>query len=128
VKKPAHDYIAPTTFSSPPVVRRERFRDVFVATGLKGLIYGTNSLVTLRATLVFVLLQSGIVNRYQLLCNAQTVLELNRGTAALVLFYSLSFFSTFSFYIFIALTILLLFLGASLVCVNNLKRTADLAL
>ena len=29
VKKPAHDYIAPATFSSLTVVRRERFCDVF---------------------------------------------------------------------------------------------------
>ena len=73
-----------------------------------------------------VLMHNGIVNRYQLLCGAHTVLEPHRGTAAFFLFYSLSSFSTFSFYVFVTLTVL--FLGASLVCVNNLKRTADLVL
>ena len=54
--------------------------------------------VTLRATAVFVLMQSGIVNGYQLPCDGHTVHELQ-----LFLFYSLSFFSTFSFYVFVTL-------------------------
>ena len=68
-----------------------------------------------------------IVNGYQLLCDAHNVLEPHRGTAAFFyfLFYSLSSFSTFSFYVFVTLTVLFLFLGASIVCVNNLWRTAD---
>ena len=57
--------------------------------------------VVLRATSVFVIMHSGIVNGYQLLCDAHTVLEPHRGTAAL--FYSLSSFSTFSFYVFVTL-------------------------
>ena len=50
-------------------------------------------------------------------CSAGTT----QGTAALFLFYSLSTFSDFSF-MFVFLTVLFLFLGASFVCVNNLKR------
>ena len=98
---------------------------------LVSLTYGMNSLATLRATSIFVLMHSGIVNGYQLLCDAHTVLEPHRGTAALFLFYSLLSFSTFSFYVFVTLTVLpvFLFLGASIVCVNNdLKGTADLVL
>ena len=53
-----------------------------------------------------------IVNGYQLLWDANTVLKPHRGTAA--------------FHVFVTLTVLFLFLGASIVCVNNLKRTADL--
>ena len=34
----------------------------------------------------------------------------------------------FSFYVFGTLTVLFLFLGATIVCVNNVKRTADLVL
>jgi len=71
-------------------------------------------------------MHSVIINGYQLLCDAHAVLEPNRGTAALFLFYSLLSFSTFSFYMFVTLTFF--FLGASLVCVNYLKRTADLVL
>ena len=82
--------------------------------------------VTLRLTALFVLMHGGIVNGYQLLYDAHIVLEHHRGTAAFFLFYSLLSFSTFSFYVFVPLTVL--FLGASLVCVNDLKRTADLVL
>ena len=49
---------------------------------------------------------SAIVNGYQLLCDAQTVLEPHMGTAALFLFDSLSSFYAFSFG----------FLGASIFC------------
>merc|ERR1719239_2070531 len=90
--------------------------------------YGNNSLATLRATSLFVLMHSGIVSGYQLLCDSHTVLEPHRGTAAIFLFYSLLSFYTFSFYVFITLIVLFLFLGASLVCGNNLKRKADLSL
>ena len=55
---------------------------------------------------------SGIVNGYQLLCDAHIMLEPHRGTVAFYLFYSLSSFSPFSFYVFVTLTVL--FLGASL--------------
>jgi len=57
--------------------------------------------------------------------NAYAVLEQHR-TAAVFLFYSLSSFSTFSFCLFATLTVLFLFLGASLVYVNCLARAADL--
>ena len=53
--------------------------------------------VTLRATAVFVLMHSGIVNGYQLLRDAHTVLEPHRGTAAFFFFYSLSSFFHFFF-------------------------------
>ena len=63
---------------------------------LVSLTYDMNSLATLTATSLFVLMHSGIVvNRYQLLSDA--VLEPHRGTAALFLFYSPSSFSTFLF-------------------------------
>ena len=77
--------------------------------------YGTNILATLKATEFFVLMHSGIVNEYRLLCEAHIVLEPHIRT-----FYSLSFFSTFSFMCLSLLTVLFLFLGASIVCVNNL--------
>ena len=59
--------------------------------------------VTLRATALFVLMHSDIVNGSQLLCDAHTVLQPRRGTAAFFLFYSLSFFSSFSFNVFVTL-------------------------
>ena len=48
------------------------------------------TLATLRATSVFVLMHNdnGIVNGYQLMCDAHTVLEPYRGTVTLFLFYS----------------------------------------
>ena len=63
-------------------------------------------------------------------CCAMLILCLNHiGELQLFfLFYSLSSFSTFSVYMFVTLTVLFLVLGASIVCVNNLKRTADLVL
>ena len=54
-----------------------------------------------KSTLVF--MHSGIVNGYQLLCDVHTVLKPHRGTEAFFLFYSLSSFSTFSFYVFVTL-------------------------
>ena len=54
-------------------------------------------------------------------CARTTYME----TAALFLYYSLSSFSAFSFCVFVILTVLFLFLGASIVCVNNPRRTAD---
>ena len=71
--------------------------------------HNTNTVATLRVKLLFVLMHSGIENGYQLLCIAYTVSEQHRGTAALFLFYSLSFFSTFSFHVFVTLTVLFLF-------------------
>jgi len=88
--------------------------------------YGTD--IHIKGYITLVLMHSGIVNGHQLLCDAHTVLEPHRGTAALFLFYSPSSFSTFSFYVFVNLTVLFSFLGASLVYVNNLKRAADLIL
>ena len=76
-----------------------------------------------------VLMHSGIVNGYQLLCNAHTVVKQHRGTAALFLFYSLSSFLLCSFCVFVIQIVWFLFLRASTVCVNNLKRAAaDLVL
>ena len=69
-------------------------------------------LTTFWATVIsLVLMHSGIVNGHQLLCVAHTVLEPQRGTAAFFLFYSLSCFSTFSFYVFVTLTVPISFLG-----------------
>ena len=56
--------------------------------------------VTLRATALFVLMHSGIVNGYQLLCDAHIVLEPHRVNCSFFLFYSLWSFSNFSFYVF----------------------------
>ena len=83
------------------------------------------TLATLRATQLFVFMHNGFVNEHQLLCDAHMVLEPHRGTAAFYFTHYRPFFSTFSFYVFVTLTVL--FLGASLVCVNN-QRTADLVL
>ena len=44
---------------------------------------------------------SHIVNGHKLLCSAHAVSEQHRGTAALFIFYSLSSFSSFSFYVFV---------------------------
>jgi len=55
------------------------------------------NIATLRATSLFVLMHSGIVNGYQLLCDAHTLLEPHRGTADLFLFYSLLSFPLFLF-------------------------------
>ena len=79
----------------------------------------------IRGKSTLVLIHSEIVNGYQLLCDAHTVPELHRGTTALFLFYLHSSLSTFSFYMFVTPTVIFLFLGASIVCVNNLKRTVD---
>ena len=49
----------------------------------------------IKGYITLVLMNSGIVNRYQLLCDAHTVLEPHRGTAASFLFYSLSSLSFF---------------------------------
>ena len=74
--------------------------------------------VTLRATALFVLMHSGIVNGYQLLCDAHTVLEPHRGTAA---FFFFTHYRPFPLFLFMCLSLLtVLFLGASIVCVNNL--------
>ena len=69
------------------------------------LTYGMNSLATLRGTSVFVLMHSGIVTGYQLLCDAHTVLQPHRGTAVFFFFTHLSSFSTFSFYVVVTLTV-----------------------
>ena len=78
----------------------------------------------IKGNIVLVLMHSGIVNGHQLLCDAHTVLE-PIGELQLFLIYSLSSFSTCSFYVFVTLDSPILFLGTSIVCVNNLKRTAD---
>ena len=50
------------------------------------LSYGTNRLTTLRTAEIFVLMHSGIVIGYQLLCDAHTVLEPFWGTASFFYF------------------------------------------
>ena len=70
-------------------------------------------------------MHSGIVNGYQLMCDAHTVLEPHRGTAA---FFYFTRYRPFPFLLFMCLsllTVLFLFLGASIVCVNNLLSIED---
>ena len=71
-------------------------------------------------------MHSGNVNGYQLLCNAHTVLELH--LRELQLFSFLLSIVLFHFFFLCVYHSDSPFLGASLVCVNNLKRTADLVL
>ena len=59
-------------------------------------------------------MHSGVVTEHQLLCDAYTVQEQHRGTAALFLFYSLSFLLRFFFLMFVIMTLLFLFLCASI--------------
>ena len=67
-----------------------------------------------------VLMPSGIVKGIS--CCVMLILCLNHiGELQLFLFYSLSSFSTFSFMCLSLLTVLFLFLGASIVCVNILQ-------
>ena len=79
-----------------------------------------------------VLMHIGVINGYQLLCNAHTVsLCWNNygGTAASYPFYSLSSFSAISF-VCLSFLLMVLFplLGASINCVLNLTREAGLFL
>ena len=71
---------------------------------------------TLRATALFVLMHSDIINVYQLLlCDAHTVLRPHRGTAA---FFFITHYRPFPLFLFMCLSLLtVLFLGASIVCV-----------
>ena len=71
----------------------------------------------IKGNISLVLMHSGIVNEYQLLCDAHTVLEPHKGTAAFSFFYSLSSFSTFSFYVFVTLDSPISFLG----CLYSLR-------
>ena len=65
--------------------------------------------VTLRATVIsLVLMHSGIVNGYQLLCDAHTVLEPHRGTAVFVCFTHYRPFQLFLFMCLSLLTVLFL--------------------
>ena len=82
--------------------------------------HNTNTVATLRVKLLFVLMHSGIENGYQLLCIAYTVSEQHRGTAAFFYFIRYRPFPLFLFMCLSLLTVLFLFLGASIVCVNNL--------
>jgi len=77
--------------------------------------YGTNSLTTLRATEIFVLMHSGIVNGHQLLCDAHTVVEPHRGTAA---FFFFTHYRPFPLDLFMCLSLRQSF---SWVPLNNLK-------
>ena len=77
-----------------------------------------------------VLMHSGIVNRCQLLLDDPTVPEQLRGIATLFLFYSILFFSSIWLYlfVFVTLTVLFLFWGASIFCVYNVMRVVELVL
>ena len=70
---------------------------------------------------------SNIVNGLKLLYDAHhMLLEQHIWKLQLYLFYSLSSFSSFSFYMFVTLTVL--FLGASLVCVNKSREDSRFSL
>ena len=62
-----------------------------------------NSLATLKSThqSLFLYMHSGIVNVYQLLCDAHTVLEPHRGTAA---FFFFTHYRPFPFILFMCLS------------------------
>ena len=67
-------------------------------------------------------MHSVIVNGYQLLCDAHTVLKPQSGTAAFFLFYSLSSFSTFPLFLFAFLSLWQsYFFSWAHACVNNLR-------
>ena len=89
------------------------------------LTYGTNiSHIKGNSTLVF--MHSGIVTGHQLLCDAHahTVLESQRGTAVLFLFYSLSSFPLFLLFMCLSLRQSYFFSWVP----HNLERTSDLIL
>jgi len=91
------------------------------------LTYGTN-ISHINGNGILVLMHSGIVNGYQLICDGHTMLESHRGTAA---FFYFTLYRPFPLFLFMCLShwqSLFLFLGASLLCVNNLKRTVNLIL
>jgi len=67
-------------------------------------------------------------NGNQLMCDAHTVREQHKGTAAFFLYYLLSSWLSFSFLTFVTLTVLFLSWGALIACFNNLTRAADLVL
>ena len=74
--------------------------------------------ITLRVIALFVLMHSDIVNGYQLLCDAPTVLGPH---GELQLFFFFTRYHSFPLFLFMCLSLLtVLFLGASIVCVNNL--------
>ena len=67
---------------------------------------------------------SGIVNGSQLLYLVHTVLEPHIGELQLYLYFI--HYRPFPIFVFVTLDSSIYFLGASIVCINNLKRTADL--
>jgi len=79
----------------------------------------------IRGKSTLVLMHSGIVNGYQLLCDAHTVSEQHRGTSALFLFYTIVLFR---FFCICHSDSPISFLGTCIVWVNSLARTADLVL
>jgi len=60
--------------------------------------------------------------------DTHSVPEQHNGTAAIFLYYSISSFPAFSFCVFVILTVLFLFFGASILHFGNLMRVADLVL
>ena len=91
--------------------------------------HSTSYSVTSRTSfMLFSCTVSYIVSWHQQLQYANTVLEQHKGTVAFFLHFSLSSFSALTVCVFASLTVLLLFLGASIVCVNYLMRTSDLIL
>ena len=72
-----------------------------------------------------ILMHSGIVNGYQLLCNAHSVSEQPRG--GLQLYFCSTHFRPFVIsFVFVTLTVLFLFWGTSLFCVYNLIGEVEL--
>ena len=75
---------------------------------------------TFKCNITLVIMHSSIVNGYQMLCCT------NIGELQLYLYYSISSFSAFTFCMFVTLTVLFLFLDASIVCFSKLERAAVL--
>ena len=74
--------------------------------------------IKLRATINFVLMHSGIVNGHKLLCDAHAVSEQHRATMQLYFYFT----HYCPFPLFLLMCRPTSFLGASIVCVSNLKR------
>ena len=95
---------------------------------LVSLTYGMN-ISHIKSNITLVLMHIiGIVNGYQLLFDAHTVLEPHRGTAAFFYFTRYHPFPLFLCTCLSLLTVLFLSLGASIVCVNNLKEETRFSL
>ena len=109
-----------------------RFQLIHISSHPYGMLvsHGNNSVRHSKGNINIVQMHSYIVNGNQLLWDAPTVPELHRRITAIFIIIFISHYHTFlsfSFYVYHSDSPYL-FLGASIVCVNNLTRTADLIL